>query len=59
MGYPWTVTLGNREVLERYGVVSTAVKYAVDRQGVITFERGYGVADAGTWEAVFEDLVQR
>lgn len=41
MGYPWTVALGEREVLERYGVVSTAIKYGVDRQGVITFHRGW------------------
>jgi len=58
-GYPWTVTLGEREVLERYGVVSTATKFAVDRQGIIAFQRGYGVIDAGGWEGVFEDLVQR
>ena len=59
MGYSWTVTLGDREVLERYGVVSTAVKFAVDRHGVITFQRGYGVSDTASWEAVFEDLLQR
>ena len=59
MGYPWTVTLGSRDVLERYGVTQTAVKYGIDRQGTIAFYRGYGVGDAAGWEAVFEDLVQR
>ena len=59
MGYPWMVTLGGRDVLERYGVISTATKYAIDRQGVITFQRGYGVVDAAASEAVFEELVQR
>ena len=59
MGYPWTVTLGDREVLERYGVLSTSVKFAVDRQGEIAFQRGYGVSDTASWEAVFEDLLQR
>lgn len=59
MGYPWMVTLGGRDVLERYGVISTATKYAIDRRGVITFQRGYGVVDAAGWEAVFEELVQR
>ncbi len=58
-GYPWTVTLGEREVLESYGVTSMATKFAVDRQGVIAFERGYGVLDASGWEGVLEDLVQR
>lgn len=55
-GYPWTVTLGNRETVERFNVVSTAIKYAVDRRGIITFQRGYGVNDAGAWERVFAAL---
>ena len=59
MGYPWTVTLGSRDVLERFGVTQTAVKYGVDRSGTIAFYRGYGVGNAAGWEAVFEDLVQR
>jgi len=58
-GYPWTVALGDREVLERYNVLSTSVKYAVDRHATITFQRGYGVEDAGSWERVFEESLQR
>jgi thiol-disulfide isomerase/thioredoxin len=58
-GYPWTVALGDREVLERFNVISTSVKYAIDRQGTIAFQRGYGVEDAGSWERVFEGLLQR
>ncbi len=59
MGYPWTVTLAERDVLERYNVISTAIKYAIDRHGIITFQRGYGVNSSETWTRVFEDLLQR
>ncbi len=58
-GYPWTVALADRDVLERYNVISTAIKFAIDRQGIITFQGGYGVVDAATWEQVFEELQQR
>lgn len=58
-GYPWTVTLGDRKKLERYNVISTAIKYAIDRRGIITFQRGYGVEEAKSWERIFEDLVRR
>ncbi len=58
-GYPWTVALGDREILERYNVLSTSVKYAVDRQGTIAFQRGYGVEDAASWERMLEELLQR
>jgi hypothetical protein len=59
MGYPWMVALGDRAMLERYNVISTSIKYAVDRQGTIAFHRGYGVMDAGGWERVFEEVLQR
>ena len=58
-GYPWTFVLGDRQVLERYNMTSTATKYGVDRQGVIAFRGAHVVDDAGTWERVFEDLVRR
>lgn len=58
-GYPWTVVaLADRPVLERYHVVSTALKYAVNRRGTITFTRGYGVENAATWEQVLEELAR-
>lgn len=58
-GYPWTVVLAEREILERYNVVSTAIKYAIDRQGIITFQQGYGIEDVQRWEQVFARLVER
>jgi len=55
-GYPWPVAVGNRPMLEAYRVISTSIKYAMDRRGVITFQRGYGVASAGEWAEVLRSL---
>lgn len=57
-GYPWSVAMGDREMLQRYNVVSTSIKYAVNKDGIITHQRGYGVEDAQTWERVFQGLLQ-
>jgi len=58
-GYPWTVAPGNREIVERYNVMTTMSKYAVDREGMIALQGGHTVADAHDWEQVFEGLVRR
>lgn len=57
-GYPWPVATGDRDLLVRYNVVSTAVKYAIDRGGAVAFAAGYGVQPAETWRKVFEALVK-
>jgi hypothetical protein len=58
-GYPWTFVFGDRQVLERYNMTSTAAKFGVDRQGIIVYRGGHSEEDASTWERVFEDLVRR
>jgi hypothetical protein len=58
-GYPWTIAPGNREIVERYNVLTTMSKYVVDRQGAIAVHGGHVVADAENWEQVFEELVRR
>lgn len=55
-GYPWPVAVGNRETLETYRVISTSIKYAIDRRGLITFSRGYGVGSAQDWAEVLRSL---
>jgi hypothetical protein len=45
-------------VLQRFNVTTTATKFALDRQGVIAFTRGYGVESATVWEQVFEALTK-
>ena len=57
-GYPWDMAPGNQEVVIGYNANTTAKKYAVDRDGIITFAKGYGVENAETWEGVFEALSQ-
>ena len=58
-GYPWQVALAGREVIERYNVVSTSIKYGVDRNGVVAYHAGYGVSDEARWRAVFDELAGR
>jgi hypothetical protein len=57
-GYPWDMAPGNQEVIISYSANTTAKKYAVDKDGVITFAKGYGVEKAETWGGVFEALSQ-
>ena len=59
MGYPWRVALAGRDVLQRYNVVSTSIKYGVGRDGIVRFYEGYGVKDLEHWRQVFEDLAAR
>jgi hypothetical protein len=58
-GYPWTVAPGNREIVERYNVITTMSKYAIDRRGTIAFKGGHTVEDDRAWERAFEELARR
>lgn len=49
-GYPWPAAVGNRQIIEAYSVTQTAIKYAIDRNGIITRQRGYGVGSASDWD---------
>jgi hypothetical protein len=58
-GYPWTVAVGDRELVQRYNVTSVTMgKYGVDRRGIIAFRGGHEVDDTKKWERVFEGLLQ-
>lgn len=56
-GYPWSIAAGTSPMLRRFQVVQTSIKFAVNREGIITFQAGYGVGDDATWRGVFEGLV--
>jgi hypothetical protein len=56
-GYPWPVAVANRDLLERYRVNTTSIKYAMDRRGVIQYQRGYGVGSADEWSRLLQSLV--
>ena len=58
-GYPWTIAPGNREIIERYGVMTTMSKYGIDRAGAIALKGGHTVEDARAWERMFEELLRR
>jgi hypothetical protein len=57
--YPWTVVPGNREIVERYGVLTTMSKFGIDRAGTIALKGGHTVEDARAWERMFEELLRR
>lgn len=56
--YPWLVTPGNREIVERYNVMTTMSKYVVDRAGTIASKGGHMAEDARVWERRFDELAR-
>jgi hypothetical protein len=58
-GYPWTIAPGNREIVERYGVMTTMSKFGVDRAGTIALKGGHTAEDTRAWERMFEELLRR
>lgn len=54
--FPWTYAMGNPTDLKSLNVVSTDVKYVVDRSGLIIFQAGHGVLDGSRWPSVLKDL---
>ena len=58
-GYPWAIAPGNREIVERYGVLTTMSKYGIDRTGTVALKGGHTVEDVRAWERMFEDLLRR
>jgi hypothetical protein len=56
-GFPWTYAMGNPKSIQSLNVISTDIKYVVDRNGVITYQGGYGVEDAKTWTKLLQGLV--
>jgi hypothetical protein len=55
-GYPWPAAVGNREIIEAYRVISTSIKYGIDRDGVVVYQRGYGTPPESEWRALLERL---
>lgn len=55
-GYPWTVAVGERPMLERYNVLTSMTKFGIDRQGNIALRGTHTAEDAAHWDRVFQDL---
>jgi cytochrome oxidase Cu insertion factor (SCO1/SenC/PrrC family) len=55
-GYPWPAALGNPQTIEAYRVISTSIKYAIDRTGTILYRRGYGVGPQQGWRDLLQQL---
>lgn len=50
---------GNREIVERYGVMTTMSKFGIDRAGTVAVKGSHTVEDARAWERTFEELLRR
>jgi len=55
-GYPWPAAVGNRQTLEAYNVISTSIKFAMDRNGFVAYRRGYGVGSDQSWRDLLATL---
>jgi hypothetical protein len=55
-GYPWPAALGNQPTIEAYRVISTSIKYAIDRNGIVLYRRGYGVGPEQDWRDLLQQL---
>ncbi len=47
---------GSSSILKDYEIISTTVKFAIDRRGIIIWA-GSGAVDNDTWEIIFKRLV--
>jgi len=54
--YPWTAAVGNRQTIEAYNVISTSIKFAMDRNGIVVNRRGYGVGSEQSWRDLLRSL---
>jgi hypothetical protein len=54
--YPWTGAVGNRPTIEAYNVISTSIKFAMDRNGIVVSRRGYGVGSEQSWRDLLRSL---
>jgi hypothetical protein len=54
--YPWTGAIGTRPTIEAYNVISTAIKFAMDRNGIVVERRGYGVGSEQSWRDLLRTL---
>lgn len=58
-GYPWMVTPGNAEIVQKYNVMATMYKLGVGRDGTVAVRGGHDVEDAQQWRQRFDELVRR
>lgn len=55
-GYPWPAAVGNRPTIEAYHVISTSIKFGMDRGGFVAYRRGYGVGSDQGWRDLLSTL---
>jgi hypothetical protein len=55
-GYPWMMAPFSRETILAYDVKVQSTKFAVDVDGIITYQKGYRIGSADAWLQVLEAL---
>ncbi len=55
-GFPWSYAMGDPQMLQRFKVLQTDTKFAVDSRGVITYQAGSVGEDAKTWQGILQKL---
>ena len=53
-GYPWSIGLADRNMLEDFNVRIQSTKIAIDFNGVIIYRAGYGQGTIEEWISVFQ-----
>ena len=54
--YPWPAAVGNPQIIEAYRVISTAIKFGIDGNGLVQYRRGYGVVPEQGWRDLLQQL---
>ena len=55
-GYSWMMAPFNREAVLAYGVRVQSTKFAIDEDGIITYQKSYGTGNADAWLQVLGAL---
>jgi hypothetical protein len=55
-GFPWTYAMSTAAITQRFDVVETDTKYAIDASGTIIYQDGYGAASADQWQKLFKQM---
>ena len=54
--YHFPASIADREIVRTFRVIRQSTKVAVDREGIVRFNQGYGTRDDGWWQQVFSSL---
>ena len=56
-GYPWTFSVGSRQMAVDFAVLVQSTKFGIGSAGVVDWRSGYGTSSASAWEERLQALV--